>query len=35
MLDPSDSGVTFTAAGTLDLFVLALPRLSDPRKAVQ
>ena len=35
MLDPSDSGVTFTATGTLDLFVLALPKLSDLRRAVQ
>jgi len=35
MLDPRDTGVTFTATGTLDLFVLALLRLSDPRKAVQ
>ena len=35
MLDPSDPGVTFTATGALDLFVLALPKLSDPRKVVQ
>jgi len=35
MLDPSNPGVTFTATGALDLFVLALPKLSDPRKVVQ